>query len=299
MFTKSMRGDFLAGPLSAADFAFYPSGRVHSSAARFEDPRSRRRRNADARASRMEGRIERLPYLRQDDSPALEAILRMKPEAHHRGVRRRRRRFPPNSRSARSTPLRTSGFPAIAIPTSRGADCRRARSRWRSLPRSGRSIARRRRQPGRPRRSGRRCARVDFFHWLLIDLPPDAAADRTRRVLGWRHRARQAGPARAARRAAGHQRLHGMVRRRQGHGRQLFRLRRTVPAMERRDPPSLHVHAVRARRRAPRGAGVVRGCGCAQCRSQVTCSRRRRSPGATRSTRQCGSRGGGWIGSRC
>ena len=116
-----------------------------------------------------------------------------------------------------------------------GADLPPARARWRcfaTIPTCPRAAT----------TSTRRAAtvpaslpRVDFFHWVLVDLPPDTAADRARRVLRRRDGARQAGTARAARCASGHQRLHRLVRRRQGHGRQLLRLRRAVSAVERRD----------------------------------------------------------------
>jgi phosphatidylethanolamine-binding protein (PEBP) family uncharacterized protein len=39
------------------------------------------------------------------------------------------------------------------------------------LPRPRRAEQGRRRQPGRPWRAGR-LPRVDFFHWVLVDLPP-------------------------------------------------------------------------------------------------------------------------------
>ena len=45
--------------------------------------------------------------------------------------------------------------------------------------------------------------RVDFFHWMLVDLPADAAPIAPRRVLGRRHGARQARPDGAARRTPG------------------------------------------------------------------------------------------------
>ena len=45
--------------------------------------------------------------------------------------------------------------------------------------------------------------RVDFFHWVLIDLPPDAHADRARRALG-RRDARAASPGRTRRAKARH-----------------------------------------------------------------------------------------------
>jgi hypothetical protein len=128
--------------------------------------------------------------------------------------------------------------------------------------------------------------RVDFFHWVLVDLRPDTPPiERGEFSTGVTARGK-ARTARAARRAAGHQRLHRVVRRRQGHGRQLFRLRRAMSSVERRDRSSLRVHAVRARRAC---ASMWRGSSRAAMfakRWQATSSPKLRSPAATRSIRQ-------------
>ena len=122
------------------------------------------------------------------------------------------------------------------------------------VPRPGRAVARRRRQPGGPDRAGVAAARR--FLPLGAGRPASGHAGRSRAASSrTASRARgKPGPACAARRAAGDQRLHRLVRRRQGHGRQLLRLRRPVPAVERRAAASLRLHAVRARRAAPRDA---------------------------------------------
>ncbi len=63
--------------------------------------------------------------------------------------------------------------------------------------------------------------RVDFFHWVLFDLPADAALDRRRRVRRRRHAARQGRPddrrEPGRRRVARPERLHRLVRERSGH----------------------------------------------------------------------------------
>ena len=78
--------------------------------------------------------------------------------------------------------------------------------------------------------------RVDFFHWVLVDLPPARArSPRARSAAASRP---AASPARQVRagfrgRAPRPQRLHRLVRRQPRDGRRLFRLRRPVPAVQR------------------------------------------------------------------
>jgi hypothetical protein len=87
--------------------------------------------------------------------------------------------------------------------------------------------------------------RVDFFHWVLVDLPagPGALAE-GEFSRGFTARGKP-GPAGTWQRAARHERLHRLVCRRRGHGRQLLRLRRPVSALQRFADPPLRVHAVR------------------------------------------------------
>ncbi len=71
-------------------------------------------------------------------------------------------------------------------------------------------------------------ARVDFYHWVLVDIPGGHARSRAARIrMGSRHAASRS--ARSARGPSRHQRLHGVVHRRQGHGRRLLRLRYPCP----------------------------------------------------------------------
>lgn len=60
--------------------------------------------------------------------------------------------------------------------------------------------------------------RVDFFHWVLIDLPA-SLTDSGGRVLRRGHSARKERSVSATRSTAGHQRLHGMVCGRSRHAR--------------------------------------------------------------------------------
>ena len=116
--------------------------------------------------------------------------------------------------------------------------------RWSGLPAGTRSLASLCHDPDVPSRGddvnqeGRKVPaslpRVDFFHWVLVDLRPDAPPiERGEFSEGVTPRGKP-GPHAPRECAAGNQRLHRLVRRRQGHGRQLFRLRRAVSALERR-----------------------------------------------------------------
>ena len=124
----------------------------------------------------------------------------MMPDDHR--IRRRRARFPPSSRSARSIPathVKLSGNrnPDFAWSGAAAGDAI-AGAR---LPRSRRALARRRREPGRAHRAGVAAARR--FLPLGADRPAAGhAADRARRVLGRRH-ARAASPDRTRRAARG------------------------------------------------------------------------------------------------
>jgi hypothetical protein len=101
---------------------------------------------------------------------------------------------------------------------------------------------RRRREPGRPQRAGR--AATGGFFPLGADRPAgfDANPHRRRRVSADRHRQRQARP------GCPHGSRHGINDYTgwfAGDGqmkRRLLRLRRPLPAVERRDPPPLRVH---------------------------------------------------------
>ena len=130
--------------------------------------------------------------------------------------------------------------------------CRRHAFARARLPRSRRAVARRRRQPGGARRAGVAAAR------RLLPLGADRPAAR-------RARRSRAASSPTASRARGKPGPHAPRGARQGindytgwfagdkdMARRLLRLRRPVPAVERRDPAPLRVHAVRARRAAAR-----------------------------------------------
>ena len=97
--------------------------------------------------------------------------------------------------------------------------------------------------------------RVDFFHWVMVDLPGYARRAEGRRVQPRLHGARQTRPRgrRAARRAPRPERLHRLVRRQRRDGRRVLRLRRPVPAVQRFADPPLRVHGLRPVGRARAG----------------------------------------------
>ena len=136
--------------------------------------------------------------------------------------------------------------------------------------------------------------RIDFFHWLLADIPVTTTRDRRGRLQPRLHAARQAGPggvgAGLRRRAPRTERLHRLVRRRSEAGRRLLRLRRAVPALERLARPPLPVHALRARRsRARRSMAASTAPSCAR-RSTATSSPRRCTREPIRSIAGCSAR---------
>ena len=71
-----MRGDFLAGPLSAADFALYPLVAFLFRAARRSCPTSTPTAMLTPELAAWKARIEALPYFDSHDSAALEEGLR-------------------------------------------------------------------------------------------------------------------------------------------------------------------------------------------------------------------------------
>ena len=95
--------------------------------------------------------------------------------------------------------------------------------------------------------------RADFTHWVLVDLPKTGDLARRGRLFARGDAARQAGGAGPAGHSPGTQRLHLVVCGRQRHERELLRLRRAVPALERRPRAPLSLHALRALRAAMRG----------------------------------------------
>ena len=127
--------------------------------------------------------------------------------------------------------------------------------------------------------------RVDFFHWVMVDLPATHGRAEGRRVQPRLHRARQAGAGgrrAACRRAPRPERLHRLVRRQPRDGRQLLRLRRPVPAVQRFADPPLRVHGLRAEAsRARRSKASSPGRRCAR-RSTRTSSPRPRIRAPTR-----------------
>ena len=101
--------------------------------------------------------------------------------------------------------------------------------------------------------------RVDFYHWVLVDLPPSTAAIAEGEFSSGITATRQAGAAGTARHTAGREQLHAVVRRRRGDARRLLRLRRAVPAVERQHRAPLSLHPLRDRFAALSGGGTVHG----------------------------------------
>ena len=123
-----LRGDFLAGPLSAADFAFYPLvAFVKRCEMKLPDLDADGMLTPELRA--WKARIEAAAVLREDDSAALEGELMI---LHRRRRSRTMASIPAEFAFGAIDPRRTSSCPPTAIPISPGAGCRRARSRWRS-----------------------------------------------------------------------------------------------------------------------------------------------------------------------
>ena len=126
--------------------------------------------------------------------------------------------------------------------------------------------------------------RVNFCHWVLVDMPASGSPVRDGEFSSGVTLKGKSGPLAAARHAPGPQRLHRLVRERPEHDGRLFRLRRAVPAVERLDPASLHLHAVRARPGEVPGAAQVHGGRRHQGDEGPRARHRPSSPACTRST---------------
>ena len=124
--------------------------------------------------------------------------------------------------------------------------------------------------------------RQEFFHWVMTDIPAEC------RELGSGSCAEgvvahgKPRSVRTARREARHQRFHRLVCRRQGHVRQLLRLRRAVSAVERRPDPSLSFPRVRDRCRHDSACRALHGRRRARRDGRAIFSARPSSPAPTR-----------------
>ena len=170
-----MRGDFLAGTLSAADFALYPLVGVHE-ALRDEAAGPRCRRNADAGTAAWKARMEALPYFDKTIPPHWKTVrvqCNLTTTAFADMAPSRA-----SSRSPSSIPSRTCKLSANRNPD----------FAWSDVPPGTRSLALLCHDPDVPSRGddvnqeGRvvpaSLPRVDFFHWVLVDLPPSARGSR-------------------------------------------------------------------------------------------------------------------------
>ena len=156
LFTKAMRGDFLAGPLSAADFALYPLvAFVKRCEVKLPDL------GVDGmltpELARVEGADRGAAVLRQDHSAALEATEPTMKLDDHR-ICRHGAPIPAEFAFGAIDPATHVKLSANRNPDFawRGLPAGHALA-GAPLPRSGRAVARRRREPGRPRRCRRRC----------------------------------------------------------------------------------------------------------------------------------------------
>ena len=148
------------------------------------------------------------------------------------------------------------------------------------LPRLRRPEPRRRREPGPAARSRPSLPRIDFFHWVLVDVPP-AMRGVTEGEFSRGFTARgKPGPAAPHGARQGINDYTGWFAGDPRHGRRLLRLRRPVPAVERCADPPLRVHAVRAHDVGAPSRAVQRRRSAP--RSAVTCSPRPLTPAPTR-----------------
>lgn len=108
------------------------------------------------------------------------------------------------------------------------------------LPRPGRAKRRRRRPAQEDRSVPAALPRVDFFHWVLFDLPASLREIKQGEFSGEVTPRGKAGPA-AAHGARQEINDYGLVRRRQRHAWRLLRLRWPVPAVERRNRAPLPI----------------------------------------------------------
>ena len=201
---------------------------------------------------------------------------------HHRV--RRRRAIPGEfafgvDRSRR----RTSSCRPTAIPISRGATSPPGtRSLALAVPRPRRAVARRRREQGRPRRPGVAAAR----RFLPLGADRSAARPprhRARRILGRRRRARQGRAAGARGARQGINDYTGWFAGDADMAGNYFGYDGPCPPWNDETRPSLHLHALRARRdRAAASTGEFTGAEARNGDAAATCWRRRPSPAATR-----------------
>ena len=195
----TMHGDFLVGPLSAADFSFYPLV-AFMYRAQDEAAGLRRRRHAHAAAQAPGKRAWRRCRFsrRRFRRTGKPSMMQLTSTAFAEGGRD----SGATSRSARSIPRRTSSCRRTCNPDLRWSACPPARNRWRCIchdpdvPSRGDDVN----QEGR---SGSRVAAARRFLPLGADRSRAGhAADRARRVLATASR-RAASPARTRRAARG------------------------------------------------------------------------------------------------
>jgi glutathione S-transferase len=105
-FTKAMRGEFLAGPLSAADYALYPLV-AFLKRCEMKLPDLDADGMPDAGIQGVEESDRAAAVFRQDHTSPLEGCLTRLQWNLRRARSQTMAPFPPNSRSARSTPPRT------------------------------------------------------------------------------------------------------------------------------------------------------------------------------------------------
>ena len=289
LFTRGMRGDFLAGPLSAADYALYPVRRVPVSLRAEAVPSFDADELLTPELAAWKARIEALPYFDQtypphwkqptrtvpmklsttafaDDGgiPAEFAFCKLDPATHVTLSANRNPDFAWSGRAGRHAIVRAA------------------------VPRPGRAFARRRRQQGRPQRAGDRCRAwtSSIGCWSTCRRTTPAIA-RGAHPNGVTPRGKP-GPHAPRRRSSRHQRLHRLVRERHATwSGDYYGYDGPCPPWNDELVAPLRVHAVCARRcrgstcrsdsRAPMSRNAMRGP-----RSRA----RHRSAGATRSIRR-------------